>query len=156
MNKRMIATAACLAMTMFVPMLSAADEAPKAAATAAEAAKSSEKKITMDDIKKNMIARKPKLDKLKKAGSIGETLGGFLEAMKDAKLSAEETKQIADENEERKLIYAEIAKKESTTVSKVGELRAKKIYSTAEEGTFIQNKDGKWEKAPAPKKEEKK
>ena len=35
-------------------------------------------------IKKNMAERKPKIETLKKAGSIGENKAGYLEAMKDA------------------------------------------------------------------------
>ena len=107
-------------------------------------------------IKKNMADRKPKIEVLKKAGSIGENKSGYLEAMKDAKLSEDDTKLLEDENKDRKAVYAAIAKKEGATVEKVGELRAKQIRAKANEGEFIQSEDGKWIKAPKPAPAEKK
>ena len=109
-------------------------------------------------IKKNMAERKPKIETLKKAGSIGENKAGYLEAMKDAKLEDADKKLLEDENKDRKAVYAAIAKKEGSTVDHVGELRAKQIRSKANEGEFVQGEDGKWVKAPKPaeKKDEKK
>ena len=110
-------------------------------------------------IKKNMAERKPKIEALKKAGSIGENKSGYLEAMKDAKLEDADKKLVEDENADRKVVYASIAKKEGATVDKVGERRAKQIRSNAKEGEYIQGEDGKWIKAPKPadeKKDEKK
>ena len=110
-------------------------------------------------IKKNMAERKPKIETLKKAGTIGENKSGYLEAMKDAKLEDADKKLLEDENKDRKVVYAAIAKKEGSTVDKVGELRAKQIRSKAAEGEFIQGEDDKWIKAPKPsaeKKDEKK
>ncbi|MBR4255331.1 MAG: YdbL family protein [Lentisphaeria bacterium] len=114
-------------------------------------------------IKKNMADRKPKIEVLKKAGSVGENKTGYLEVMKDkddkeVKLSDDEKKLIEDENKDRKAVYTAIAKQEGSTVDKVGELRAKQIRSKAAEGEFIQGEDGKWVKAPKPaeKKDEKK
>ena len=112
-------------------------------------------------IKKNMAERKPKIEVLKKAGSIGENKTGYLEVMKDkddkeVKLSDDDKKLIEDENKDRKAVYAAIAKKEGSTVDKVGELRAKQIRSKANEGDFIQGEDGKWIKAPKPAPAEKK
>ena len=112
-------------------------------------------------IKKNMAERKPKIETLKKAGSIGENKAGYLEAMKDAKLSEDDSKLIEAENADRKTVYTAVAKQEKTTVEKVGEIRAKQIRSKANEGDFIQEEDGMWVKAPKPapkdeKKDEKK
>lgn len=101
-------------------------------------------------IKKNMAERKPKIETLKKAGSIGENKAGYLEAMKDAKLSEDDSKLIEAENADRKTVYTAVAKQEKTTVEKVGEIRAKQIRSKANEGDFIQEEDGKWVKAPKP------
>ena len=107
-------------------------------------------------IKKNMAERKPKIETLKKAGTVGENKDGYLEAMKDAKLEDADKKLLEDENKDRKVVYAAIAKKEGSTVDKVGELRAKQIRSKANEGDFIQGEDGKWVKAPKPAPAEKK
>jgi hypothetical protein len=113
-------------------------------------------------IKKHMAERKPKIEVLKKAGSVGENKDGYLEAMakdkdgKEVKLESADKKLIEDENADRKVIYTAIAKKEGSTVEKVGELRAKQIRSKAPEGEFIQGEDGKWIKAPKPAPAEKK
>jgi len=107
-------------------------------------------------IKKNMADRKPKIETLKKAGTIGENKAGYLEAMKDAKLEDADKKLLEDENKDRKTVYAAVAKKEGSTVEKVGEIRAKQIRSKAKEGEYIQEEDGKWVKAPKPAETEKK
>ena len=113
-------------------------------------------------IKKNMAERKPKIEVLKKAGSVGENKAGYLEAMtketagKEVKLSDDEKKLVEDENKDRKAVYNAIAKQEGSTVDKVGELRAKQIRSKANEGDYIQGEDGKWVKAPKPAPAEKK
>ena len=107
-------------------------------------------------IKKNMAERKPKIEVLKKAGSIGENKTGYLEVMKDVKLEDADNKLVEAENKDRKTVYSAIAKKEGSTVEKVGELRAKQIRSKAAEGEFIQGEDGKWVKAPKPAPAEKK
>ena len=67
-------------------------------------------------IKKNMADRKPKIEVLKKAGSVGENKDGYLEAMKDAKLEDADKKLLEDENKDRKVVYTAIAKKEGSTV----------------------------------------
>ena len=119
-------------------------------------------------IKKNMAERKPKIETLKKAGTVGENKTGYLEVMKDKdgkdvkiedadkKIVDDENKLIEAENKDRKAVYAAIAKKEGSTVDKVGELRAKQIRSKAAEGEYIQGEDGKWVKAPKPAPAEKK
>ena len=139
MKKFLALSLAAFALVFAVPqVLSAADDAAT--------------------IKKNMAERKPKIETLKKAGSIGENKSGYLEAMKDAKLEDADKTLIEEENKDRKAVYAAIAKKEGSTVEHVGELRAKQIRSKAAEGEFIQGEDGKWVKAPKPaeKKDEKK
>ena len=137
MKKFLALSVAAFALAFAVPQaLSAADDAAT--------------------IKKNMAERKPKIETLKKAGTVGENKDGYLEAMKDAKLEDADKKLLEDENKDRKVVYAAIAKKEGSTVDKVGELRAKQIRSKAAEGEFIQGEDGKWIKAPKPAPAEKK
>jgi len=141
MKKFLALSVAAFALAFAVPQaLSAADDAAT--------------------IKKNMADRKPKIEVLKKAGSIGENKTGYLEAMKDVKLEDADKKLVEAENRDRRTIYSAIAKKEGSTVDKVGELRAKQIRSKAAEGEFIQDEEGNWIKAPKPapaeKKEEKK
>ena len=131
MKKFLALSIAAFALVFAVPqILSAADDAAT--------------------IKKNMAERKPKIEVLKKAGSIGENKAGYLEVMKDVKLEDADKKLVDAENKDRRTVYAAIAKKEGSTVDKVGELRAKQIRSKAAEGEFIQGEDGKWIKAPKP------
>ena len=142
MKKFLALSVAAFALAFAVPQaLSAADDAAT--------------------IKKNMAERKPKIEVLKKAGSIGENKTGYLEAMKDAKLEDADKKLVDAENRDRRTVYTAIAKKEGSTVDKVGELRAKQIRSKAAEGEYIQGEDDQWIKAPKPaaaeeKKDEKK
>lgn len=137
MKKFLALSIAALTLAFAVPqVLSAADDAAT--------------------IKKNMADRKPKIEALKKAGTIGENKSGYLEAMKDAKLEDADKKLLEDENKDRKTVYAAVAKKEGSTVEKVGEIRAKQIRSKAKEGEYIQGEDGKWVKAPKPAETEKK
>ena len=137
MKKFLALSIAALTLAFAVPqVLSAADDAAT--------------------IKKNMADRKPKIEALKKAGTIGENKSGYLEAMKDAKLEDADQKLLEDENKDRKTVYAAVAKKEGSTVDKVGEIRAKQIRSKAKEGEYIQGEDGKWVKAPKPAETEKK
>ena len=136
MKKFFALSVAALALAFAVPQIvSAADDAAT--------------------IKKNMVERKPKIDALKKAGTIGENKTGYLEVMKDkdgkdVKIEDADKKIVDAENTDRKAVYAAIAKKEGSTVDKVGELRAKQIRSKANEGDCIQGEDGKWVKAPKP------
>ena len=142
MKKLLALSIAALTLAFAVPQaLSAADDAAT--------------------IKKNMADRKPKIETLKKAGTVGENTTGYLEVMKDkdgkdVKIEDADKKIVEDENKDRKAVYTAIAKKEGSTVDKVGELRAKQIRSKANEGDYIQGEDGKWVKAPKPAAEEKK
>ena len=145
MKKFLALSVAAFALAFAVPQaLSAADDAAT--------------------IKKNMADRKPKIEVLKKAGSIGENKSGYLEAMKDAKLEDADRKLLEDENADRKAVYTDIAKQQSAatgkkvTVEIVAETRARQIRSRAKEGEYVQTEDGKWVKTakPAEKKDEKK
>ena len=79
MRKLLALSVAALTLAFAVPqVLSAADDAAT--------------------IKKNMADRKPKIEELKKAGTIGENKSGYLEAMKDAKLEDADKKIVEDEN----------------------------------------------------------
>ena len=114
-----------------------------------------------DDLRLQRGERKPKIETLKKAGTVGENKTGYLEVMKDSdgkdvKIEDADKKLVTSENADRKVIYTAIAKKEGSTVDKVGELRAKQIRSKANEGDYIQGEDGKWVKAPKPAPAEKK
>ena len=89
-------------------------------------------------IKANMKARAPLLDRLREQGAVGEANTGFL--------GADEVKAVEAENADRALVYKAIAKKEKTTVELVGKRRALKIHEISKKGTMIQNEEGTWAK----------
>ena len=96
----------------------------------------------LDAVKKGMLERKPAVEQMLAAKSVGENSAGFLEAV--AKLSAADAKTVALENADRQVVYTAIAGRNGTDVAKVGKLRAAEIASKAKPGTLIQTGDGKW------------
>lgn len=96
----------------------------------------------LDAVKKNMVERKPAVEQLLAARTVGENHAGFLEAI--GKLAEADTKTVAAENADRKTVYAAIAAQNGTEVGKVGQQRAADIASKAKPGTMLQGADGKW------------
>ena len=96
-------------------------------------------------IKANMKARAPLLDRLREQGAVGEANTGFLVVLQK-NLGADEVKAVEAENADRALVYKAIAKKEKTTVELVGKRRALKIHEISKKGTMIQNEEGTWAK----------
>ena len=96
----------------------------------------------LDAVKKSMLERKPALEQLLAAKTVGENNAGFLEAV--GKVADADVKTVAAENADRKTVYAAIAARNGTDVVKVGQLRASEIATKAKAGTMLQGKDGKW------------
>lgn len=96
----------------------------------------------LDVVKKGMLERKPAVEQLLVAKSVGENSSGFLEAI--AKLPAADAKTVALENADRQVVYTAIAARNGADVAKVGKLRAAEIAAKAKPGTLIQAGDGKW------------
>jgi uncharacterized protein len=92
------------------------------------------------DIKTRMRSRLPAIVALKAAGVVGENNQGYLVVRK-----ATDQKSVVDaENQDRRMIYAAIAKKQNTTPELVGQRRAMQIAEKADPGTWIQNANGQW------------
>ena len=96
----------------------------------------------MEAVKKNMLERKPAVEQLLAARTVGENSAGFLEAI--GKLAEADAKTVEAENADRKTVYAAIAARNGTEVGKVGQMRAAEIASKAKPGTSLQGADGKW------------
>lgn len=94
-------------------------------------------------IKERMLARVPTINSLKDQGLIGENNKGFLEYRSGAK---PEQKLINNENNDRKSVYAAIAKKQQVDLSLVGQRRAKQISDKGRKGHWFQRPDGTWYK----------
>ncbi|WP_163340183.1 YdbL family protein [Desulfopila sp. IMCC35008] len=94
-------------------------------------------------IKDRMAARIPVINNLKAAGVVGENNKGLLEFR-----SGDKSKQdvVTAENNDRKKVYAAIAKKEGVNPTLVGQRRAQMIAQKGKKGQWFQGADGKWYK----------
>ncbi|MBL9201415.1 MAG: YdbL family protein [Opitutaceae bacterium] len=72
----------------------------------------------------------------------GESNQGFLEMRGSA--SAADQKLIADENTDRRTVYAALAAKTGATPEVVGRQRAQQLAQIARRGVWIQDASGAW------------
>jgi uncharacterized protein YdbL (DUF1318 family) len=94
-----------------------------------------------DDIKTRMKNRLPVILELKAKGIVGENNKGYLEFVGG---KSENADVVAAENEDRKTVYAAIAKQQGTTVELVGKRRALQISQKADAGDWLQDASGNW------------
>ena len=94
-----------------------------------------------DDIKERMRQRLPAINSLKDQGSIGEDSQGYLQFRgKDQS----QKDLLAAENQDRRAVYQEIAKKEGAQPGLVGQRRAQQIEEIGKTGHWFQKADGTW------------
>lgn len=93
------------------------------------------------DIKARMKARLPAIVQLKAAGIVGETNQGLLAFVGVEK---QQPDLVAAENEDRKTVYAAIAKQQGTTADVVAKRRALQNAERARPGEWLQDAAGKW------------
>jgi len=94
-----------------------------------------------EGIKARMQDRLPAIVALKAEGIIGEDNKGYLAFVGSAR---KQTEIVTGENQDRRQVYAAIAKQQGTTVEKVGILRARRIAENAAPGEWLQNDQGAW------------
>lgn len=91
----------------------------------------------------NMKSRNPAVGQLLKSGAVGETNRGYLDYVGSAR---PQENIVNAENQDRKDLYAIIAKDKNTTIDVVeknmGLVKAKR----AKPGTYFQNSSGVWQK----------
>lgn len=100
--------------------------------------------IFADDIqtiKVQMEKRLPLIVELKSKGIIGENNTGYLQYVQ---ANRENEEVVNAENEDRKKVYAIIAKKEGANIGQVGSRRALQIAKKALKGDWLQDQNGKW------------
>ena len=104
-----------------------------------------------DAVTARMKQRFPQLASAKDAGKIGETPQGFAEAVKpEFAKEAAVARLIAEENADRKELYAILAKEISAREGKevsaaaVGELNANRIYQDAKATDWFKSRQGVW------------
>ncbi len=95
------------------------------------------------DVKERMLARVPAINSLKDKGLVGENNNGFVEYRTDARPQQD---LISAENQDRKVVYAAIAKKQNVDINLVGQRRAKQIRDIGGAGHWFQKPDGSWYK----------
>jgi uncharacterized protein YdbL (DUF1318 family) len=93
-------------------------------------------------IKERIIERVPKLDALKLSGKVGENNMGFVEQR--ARLNQQEDTLIQQENDDRRALYAIIAKRLGIQISVVSKGRANKVRERSASGVWLQGADGEW------------
>ena len=95
------------------------------------------------DLKDRMKARLPEINQLKASGIIGEGNDGLLGFVGGA---ADNATIVNAENNDRRKVYAAIAKQQGTTPEVVGNRRALQISQKANPGTWLQDSKGAWYK----------
>jgi uncharacterized protein YdbL (DUF1318 family) len=91
-------------------------------------------------IRVRMEQRLGKIDALKARGALGENNHGFLEV----RAAGEATGVAADENRDREIVYAELAKRTGASVSSVGYARARQFAANSAPGVWLQRESGEW------------
>ncbi len=94
-----------------------------------------------EDVKARMRDRLPTIVDLKSRGIVGENNQGFLEMLKG---QTEKQNVVTAENQDRKSIYAQIARQTGTDIKVVGQRRALQIAEKATPGEWLQDPSGKW------------
>ncbi|HTB81165.1 MAG TPA: YdbL family protein [Opitutaceae bacterium] len=95
-----------------------------------------------EGVRARMEQRLPALDALKARGVVGENNQGFVEVRGEG--DAEAAKLVADENQDRTVVYANIAQRFGATAEEVGRKRAHKIAENSAPGVWLQTSDGTW------------
>ena len=93
-------------------------------------------------VKQRMEQRLTDVLTLKRTGRVGETNQGLLQALQA--VSPAEKTLIEEENQDRAMVYAAIARKAGGSAGDAGARRAKQIAAAAESGTRIQSDAGRW------------
>ncbi len=97
--------------------------------------------VPAQGIKERMKERLPVIAQLKTQGIVGENNRGYLDFVGNTKTHEA---LVAQENQDRKTVYAHIAKQQNTSVSVVEKNRALQLIERAAPGTYVQMPDGTW------------
>jgi uncharacterized protein YdbL (DUF1318 family) len=105
---------------------------------------------TREELQKRFEQRFSKIDKLKGAGEVGETWKGYVEAIDDRLLDADEKKLLAEENADRKKLYQVIAdevvedRKKQLPADEVALENGKRNIEKARPKDYLWVKEGRW------------
>lgn len=93
-------------------------------------------------VKARMEQRLGAVDGVKDRGAAGENNRGYLEARAGA--NADDQKVIAEENADRRTVYAAIGAQTGSDADTVGKARARQIANNSKAGVWVQAADGSW------------
>ncbi len=96
---------------------------------------------SIKEIQDNMKDRLPAIVELKQAGIVGENNLGYLEYVGASKKNED---IVSAENNDRKIVYEALAKKNNTSAELVGKRRALQIAEKADPGEWLKNESGQW------------
>lgn len=96
----------------------------------------------LNSVRARMEQRLSALDQTKDRGAAGENNRGFVEAR--GQPSAGDQKLIAEENADRRTVYADIAARTGSNADAVGRQRAQQLAGLARKGHWIQDTGGGW------------
>ncbi len=96
-----------------------------------------------DVAQQRIASRQSTVASLKEKGVLGENNRGLLEVRQN---EGDADRVAADENRDRGIIYAELAKKTGASPDSVGRARAKQIAANSRPGVWVQDEAGKWTK----------
>ncbi|EAA8482688.1 DUF1318 domain-containing protein [Salmonella enterica subsp. enterica serovar Newport] len=81
------------------------------------------------------------LDEARTQGRVGETLNGYLVALKN---DAETQKLVLDINHARRASYQQLADSNHLPVDEVAKMAGQKLVERAKPGEYVQGINGKW------------
>lgn len=81
------------------------------------------------------------LDEARTQGRVGETLNGYLAALKN---DAETQKLVLDINQARRASYQQLADSNHLPVDEVAKMAGQKLVERARPGDYVQGINGKW------------
>ncbi|ECG8607617.1 DUF1318 domain-containing protein [Salmonella enterica subsp. salamae] len=81
------------------------------------------------------------LDEARTQGRVGETLNGYLAALKN---DAETQKLVLDINRARRASYQQLADSNHLPVDEVAKMAGQKLVERARPGDYVQGINGKW------------
>ncbi|EEN2568961.1 DUF1318 domain-containing protein [Salmonella enterica subsp. enterica serovar Typhimurium] len=81
------------------------------------------------------------LDEARTQGRVGETLNGYLVALKN---DAETQKLVLDINHARRASYQQLADSNHLPVDEVAKMAGQKLVERARAGEYVQGINGKW------------
>ncbi|AKQ34312.1 DUF1318 domain-containing protein [Salmonella enterica] len=81
------------------------------------------------------------LDEARTQGRVGETLNGYLVALKN---DAETQKLVLDINHARRASYQQLADSNHLSVDEVAKMAGQKLVERARPGEYVQGINGKW------------